>query len=433
MTGITAYSDVQIDDGVELIASLESLYEQFKDYSQLRVSDVATIERIAPGVITDNFNGMQYLSVDAAMESLNGYKSGIIVATIAAIVAAIVYAIRKFFKLPNIINIKKRITDALRLNKEVAQATKSKEKDKFISTNVVASTTKSLDALLPEYAKLKDQYIRLTWNTAVADYTIPEFVSHYASHTSIYEHVSDRCIASILPGFVLTDNYLADIKRISTLTALIPASLGLKLNTVSKWMTQLKDTSADQSNIVDTFYVPDTALNDSLKQFYGTYKDGSDSSDVTLAIKVGTEISDLLSYDKELPEGNLIEYLKRLHLPSMQSAIIDVQQHCLDASKVMERHMSIVQTDLPFYINAMKCNAEAAGRLNNNDARKAYVRIQNQLQEQLYAINKTVTIIALVTEGFDRLSDQLSKMDREILSFVNNYSSFTTSLVNLRG
>ena len=413
--------DQNVEDMVDLFVSLESIHEQ------LSHSEYLHLDHKSQGLLSEAF-GIQP-NFTASMESVNAYKAGLIATTIAAIVAAVVYALRKFFKLPSIQRLRQRFVDVFRDLKQADRLEQSFEQQVVPKATVaVNAQSYDTDAKDPLFMDMRSRFVALTHKTAVADYGVREFFAMYSSELHVQDHITADKAKLLIPTMFLRPDSQQELNRLrylmKSLNQAMPKRIKMLRETIHQLNT-LPDLDAVRSYI---FVVGDDIMN--IMNIYLVEDRHSRQADTVISSQALDHITELFSYNNNtsLDEVNFRESFKEMIGSNNQMSIVDMVSDCQKLGDLLASDIKMIEKDLPDVIYKFSEMAEGARRMRLDQEAAVYTSIANRLQEQLYALNRIVSIAAKTTDGLEKLCSNIMSYNTDLVMFMQKFNEYSKNI-----
>ena len=410
--------DQTVEDMVSLFVSLESIHEQ------LSHDEYIHLDHKSNGLLSETF-GIQP-NFTASMESVNAYKVGLIATTIAAIVAAVVYALRKFFKLPSIQRLRQRFTDVFRDLKNtdrLEQAFEQQVVPKAVSETVSYPSEPSETD--PLFVDMRQRFVILTHRTDVADYGVRDFFAMYNTEEHLQNHMTQHKAKSVIPAMFLREDSRQELNRLrylmKSLVQAVPKRLK-SLNVIVKHLNSVPDLEAARNF---HFVLGDDLLN--IMNIYLIEDRHKRSADTVISSQVIEHLDQLFTYkdDNTLDEVEFRSSFKEMVNSNNQLAILDIVTESQKLGDILANDLKLIEKDLPDVIYKFSEMAQGATRMRSNEEAAIYTSIANRLQEQLYALNRIVSIAAKTTDGLEKLCANITTYNTDLVMFMQKFNEYS--------
>lgn len=410
--------DQSVEEMVNVFVSLESIHEQ------LSQTDYLHLDHKSKGLLSETF-GIQP-NFTASMESVNAYKVGLIATTIAAIVAAVVYALRKFFKLPSIQRLRQRFTDLFRDLKNtdrLEQAFEQQVVPQAVSATV--SQPYEPDAKDTLFVDMRQRFVILTHKTDVADYGVREFFAMYNTEEHLQDHITQSKAKSIIPALFLRNDSQQEMNRLRYLMKSLSQATPKRLKTlrgVVQTLQALPDLEAVRNF---KFVLGDDILN--IMNIYLVEDRHRRQADTVISSEVIEHLDQLFVYntDTQIDDVDFRSSFKEMVSSNSQVAMLDVVSESQKLGDILANDLKLIEKDLPEAIYKYSEMAQGARRMRMEEDATVYTSIANRLQEQLYALNRLVSIAAKATDGLEKICANITSYNTDLVMFMQKFNEYS--------
>lgn len=412
------YQDQNVEDMIGLFVSLESIHEQ------LSQAEFIHLDHKSQGLLSETF-GIQP-NFTASMESVNAYKAGLIATTIAAIVAAVVYALRKFFKLPSIQRLRSRFTDLFRDTKQTERLHQAFEQQVVPkATATVIQQQYELDASDPKFVDMRQRFVTLTHMRDVANYGVREFFGMYDTQESLYSHVTTAKALIIIPSMFLRQDSQQELNRLRYLLKSLNQAMPKRIKQLRAILNTLNTLPDLDSVLRYEFVVGDDILN--IMNIYLIEDRHSRKADTVVASDVLSHVEELFTYNSNssIDEFDFHTQFKEMISSNNQMSIVDMVSDSQKLGDLLGAEIDLIEKLLPEVIYKFSEMAQGATRMRETEKAQTYQKLVNQLQEQLYAINRITSIAAKTTDGLEKLCTNITTFNTDTVMFMQKFNEYS--------